>query len=317
MMLRTRVCLVLLLAATTLPAQFFESVGAETRRTTRASWLGRSGEQHVTIEHGQPLWRAAYEGFLDAQELQPLVLGKGATTELRNGVELSFGDRKLPAGRWYMGARRDAKQQWEIVLFDAAKADATGRVWRTVVSAEPDLRVPMAFAREKEAVAAFEITLGESKKAPTGLTLAMAWGPFRLRTDLTAAFDTRLPEGAPAFALTAAGKGVRTPSGLVYEVLRPGNGATPGDEDTVRAHYTGWVDDGTLFCSTLVRGEAEPLRMEWVVPGFAEGLRQMQAGGVYRLTIPAALAFGASGNGRVPPEATVVYVVEVLGITKR
>jgi len=317
MILRARACLVLLLTATLLPAQFFQSIGAESRRTTRVTWLGRSGEQTVAIDHGQPLWRAEYEGFLAAQELQPLVLGKGASTELRNDVELSLGDRKLPAGRWYVGARRDAKQQWDLAFFAAVKADATGRVWRTLVSTEPDLRVRMAFTRETDSVAAFEITLAESKHAPTGLSLAMAWGPFRLRTELTAAFDVRLPDGAPRFARTAADKGVRTASGLVYEVLREGSGAKPGADDVVRAHYTGWLTDGTMFSSSHVGGEPETLRTEWVVKGFAEGLQLMQPGAVFRLTIPAELAFGARGNGRVPPDATVVYVVTLVGIDGR
>lgn len=317
MVFRSRACLVLLLTAALLPAQFFQSIGAESRRTTRVTWLGRSGEQTVAIDHGQPTWRAEYDGYLAAQELQPLVLGKGASTELRNDVELSFGDRRLPAGRWYVGARRDAEQQWDLAFFAAAKADATGRVWRTLVSTEPDVRVRMAFTRETESVAAFEITLAESRAAPTGLTLALAWGPIRLRTDLTAAFDVRLPDGAPQFAETAAGNGVRTGSGLVYEVLREGRGAKPRATDVVHAHYTGWLTDGTMFCSSHVGGEPEPLRMEWVVKGFAEGLQLMQPGAVFRLTIPAELAFGARGTGRVPPDASVVYVVTLVGIDGR
>lgn len=317
MVARRLVCLVPLLAASLLPAQFLRSIGAEPRRTTRASWLGRSGEQNVTIEHGQPVWRAEYEGLAEAMSAGPMLLGKGAPTELRNDVELSLGDRKVPAGRYYVGARRDAEQRWELALFVAAKVDASGHATTTMLSTDPDLRVPMVFTREKEPVAAFEITLGERKGAPTGLVLSIAWGPYRLRAELTAAFDVRQPEGAPQFALTAAGKGVRTVSGLVYEVLRAGSGAKPGPTDTVRAHYAGWLQDGTMFCSSHVLGEPEPLRMDWVVKGFAEGLQAMQVGGVYRFTIPAELAFGARGNGRVPPDATLVYVVTLVGIDAR
>lgn len=317
MILRARACLVLLLTAAVLPAQFVRSVDAEVRRTTRVSWLGRSGEQNVTLHHAQPTWRAEYEGLLADETAQPLQLGKGMATELRSDVELSFGDRKLAPGRWYVGARRDAQQQWSLTFFAAAKIDATGRVATTMLATEPDVRVPVAFSREASSVAAFEITLDENRRVPAGLTLALAWGPFRLRTELTAAFDMRRPEGAPEFALTPEGKGVRTPSGLVFEELRAGTGAQVGVEDTVRAHYTGWLRDGTMFCSSHAFREPEPLRMEWVLPGFAEGLQRMRAGGVYRLTIPAELAFGASGNGRVPPNATVVYVVTVLGLETR
>jgi FKBP-type peptidyl-prolyl cis-trans isomerase len=132
-----------------------------------------------------------------------------------------------------------------------------------------------------------------------------------------AAFDTRKPDGAPEFALTAADKGTRTNSGLIYEPLRAGAGATPGPDDMVRVHYAAWLTDGTMFDSSYVRGAPETLRSQWVVKGFAEGLRLMQPGATYRLTIPPELAYGAGGAGdRVPPNATLVFAVTLLGIDK-
>jgi FKBP-type peptidyl-prolyl cis-trans isomerase len=144
----------------------------------------------------------------------------------------------------------------------------------------------------------------------------MAWGPHRLRTEVAAAFDTKLPAGAPAFALTPAGKGTKTPSGLVYEQLRAGSGASPGPTDRMHVHYAGWLADGTLLESSHVRGEPGVLRSEWVVKGLAEGLQLMQPGSTFRFTIRPELAYGKEGNGRVPPDSTLVYEVTLLGSDK-
>ena len=163
----------------------------------------------------------------------------------------------------------------------------------------------------------FEVTLADSKRKPHNLALAMAWGPYRLRVDIAAAFDDRKPEGTPEFALTAAGKGTKTGSGLIYEQLRAGAGDSPRPSDKVRVHYAAWLTDGTMFDSSHVRGAPATLRSEWVVKGLAEGLQLMQPGATWRLTIPPELAFGAEGNPRVPPDATVVYTVTLLGIGKQ
>lgn len=309
---------VLLLLAGALPAQYFLSVGSEARQSTRATWLGRSGEQSVVLEYGQPQWRAAYEAVVVQLAPLPTLLGKGAPTTLRTDVALAFGEQTLPRGRWYVGVRRNERQAWALVLFDADKADATGRGTSGLHAGEPDLHVPMQFSREKEVVDRFEITLRDDKRAPRSLTLGIAFGPFRVVTSVVPEFDNRKPDGMPEFAMTASGKGTRTSSGLVYEVLREGAGERPAADATVRAHFTGWLTDGTVFYSTLVRGAPEPLREEWVVKGLWEGLQKMQPGAVWRLTIPAELGAGVHGMGnRVPANAVLVYVVEMVGIGMR
>jgi FKBP-type peptidyl-prolyl cis-trans isomerase len=146
----------------------------------------------------------------------------------------------------------------------------------------------------------------------------MAWGPYRLRVEIAASFDDRKPEGAPAFSMTAQGNGTRTRSGLIYEQLRAGAGASPRPGDRLRVHYAGWLTDGTMFDSSHVRGEPATLTAEWVVPGFAEGLQLMQPGATFRLTIPPELAYGERGAGdRVPPNATLVFAVTLLGIDQQ
>jgi hypothetical protein len=311
------VCSVLWLTASALPAQFFTSIAAESRRTARATWLGLSGEQSVTIEYGQPTWRASHEAFLQQQTAVPVMLGRGGLTTLRTDVHLAFGSHELAPGRWYVGARRDEQQEWSVALFAADKVDASGRGVNYVLTEKPDLRVPVRLQREDESVELFDVALANGKQTPPELTLVMAWGPYRVRVAFAAAFDTRKPDGAPEFALTAADKGTRTNSGLIYEPLRAGAGATPGPDDMVRVHYAAWLTDGTMFDSSYVRGAPETLRSQWVVKGFAEGLRLMQPGATYRLTIPPELAYGAGGAGdRVPPNATLVFAVTLLGIDK-
>lgn len=309
---------VLLLLTSALPAQYFLSVGSEPRQSARATWLGRAGEQSVAIDYGQPQWRPAYEGVVVQLVASPMLLGKGAPTTLRTDVDLAFGAQTLPRGRWYVGARRNERQEWSLALFAADKVDASGRGNTALLAGEPDLRVPLRFAREAEVVDRFEITLRDNKRTPRSLTLGLAFGPFRLTTEVAPDFDDRKPDGMPEFALTAAGKGTKTSSGLVYEVLRDGTGERPAAGATVRAHFTGWLTDGTVFYSTFVRGAPEPLREEWVVKGFWEGLQQMQPGAVWRLTIPAELAYGVHGAGnRVPANAVLVYVVELVAVEPR
>ena len=108
-----------------------------------------------------------------------------------------------------------------------------------------------------------------------------------------------------------------TPSGLQYQVLRAGTGAFPTANDRVTMHYCGWLRDGTQFQSSYLGGEAPTLGMDQVEKGFAEGLRLMQPGALFRLVIPPALAHGRAGVGDViPPDATLVFTVHLLAIAR-
>lgn len=306
------------LVTSTLPAQYFSSVGSEPRRTTRATWYGLSGEQSVAFDYGQPVWRKQHEAFMQMKEASPLPLGKGALTTLQTDVPLAFGERQLARGRWYVGARRDQQQEWSLVFFEADKIDASGRAASVVLSREPDLRVPMAITRDEQSVELFEITLRATGQKPENLALSLAWGPYRMNVGLAAAFDERKPEGSPDFARTAEGKGQRTESGLVYEVLHAGSGEPPRPDDMLRVHYAAWLSDGTMFDSSYVRGEPSPLTSQWVVGGLAEAFQLMRPGSIFRVTIPPELGHGAQGIGTVvPPNATLIYHLSLLGIDKR
>jgi FKBP-type peptidyl-prolyl cis-trans isomerase FkpA len=110
---------------------------------------------------------------------------------------------------------------------------------------------------------------------------------------------------------------ITTPSGLAYEDLAAGDGATAAAGDRVSVHYTGWLTDGRKFDSSKDRGEPFdfPLGAGRVIRGWDEGVQGMKIGGVRKLTIPPQLGYGARGAGGViPPNATLVFEVELLGI---
>jgi FKBP-type peptidyl-prolyl cis-trans isomerase len=103
-----------------------------------------------------------------------------------------------------------------------------------------------------------------------------------------------------------------TPSGLHFEILRPGTGRRPAAGDAVRVTYEGRLADGTLFESA-----AEPvgLRVSDLVPGFTEALLLMNQGGRYRFRIPPGLAYGARGYGRlIPPGAELVFTLDLIRV---
>lgn len=110
---------------------------------------------------------------------------------------------------------------------------------------------------------------------------------------------------------------ITTASGLQYEDLVVGTGASPTRGDTVIVHYTGWLEDGTKFDSSVDRGQpfSFVIGVGQVIPGWDEGVATMQIGGQRRLTIPAELGYGTQGAGGViPPNATLIFEVELLGI---
>lgn len=106
-------------------------------------------------------------------------------------------------------------------------------------------------------------------------------------------------------------------TGLKVEQLTAGTGQAPKAGDVVRVHYTGWLLNGTKFDSSVDRGE--PFRFVLgrgqVIKGWDEGVAQMKVGDKIRLTIPPELGYGARGAGGViPPNATLIFEVELLGI---
>jgi len=108
---------------------------------------------------------------------------------------------------------------------------------------------------------------------------------------------------------------VTTASGLVYESLKEGSGASPQATDTVKVHYRGTFPDGKEFDSSYKRGEPTSFPLNRVIPCWTEGVQRMKPGGKARLTCPPAIAYGARGAGGViPPNATLQFEIELLSV---
>ena len=110
---------------------------------------------------------------------------------------------------------------------------------------------------------------------------------------------------------------VTTPSGLQYEVMTMGTGPKPTAADQVKVHYTGALVDGTVFDSSVERGEPAVFGVGQVIPGWVEGLQLMPTGSKWKLFIPSDLAYGPSGGGgKIPGNSVLVFDVELLEIVK-
>jgi hypothetical protein len=123
--------------------------------------------------------------------------------------------------------------------------------------------------------------------------------------------------GAPLPTAPApAPSGVQTTySGLKYEVLRPGTGARPASYNRVKVHYHGYLPDGTVFDSSVQRGEPATFGLNQVIPGWREGIPLMQVGAKYRFTVPPHLAYGARGAPpKIGPNQTLMFDVELFEV---
>lgn len=123
--------------------------------------------------------------------------------------------------------------------------------------------------------------------------------------------------GKEYLANNAKEEGVKvTESGLQYLVVKEGNGKKPGPNDVVTVHYTGRLIDGTVFDSSVERGEPATFAVGQVIPGWVEGLQLMSEGSAYRLFIPSDLAYGEHGTGPIQPNSTLIFDVQLLKVGK-
>jgi FKBP-type peptidyl-prolyl cis-trans isomerase len=107
---------------------------------------------------------------------------------------------------------------------------------------------------------------------------------------------------------------VSLPSGLSYEIVQEGTGASPKPTETVKVHYTGKLIDGTVFDSSVQRGEPAEFPLDQVIPGWTEGIQKMKKGGKIKLYVPPQLAYGDDGRPGIPPGSTLIFDVELLDI---
>lgn len=127
--------------------------------------------------------------------------------------------------------------------------------------------------------------------------------------------ETQKAEGEAFLAENADKEGVMiTDSGLQYKVLEEGDGVSPGEKDTVTVHYRGTLLDGTEFDSSYAREQPATFALNQVISGWTEGLQLMKTGAKYELYIPSDLAYGPGGNQGIPPNATLIFEVELLEV---
>lgn len=108
---------------------------------------------------------------------------------------------------------------------------------------------------------------------------------------------------------------VTLPSGLQYEIIKEGNGAKPKATDQVKCHYHGTLIDGTVFDSSVERGQPATFGVSQVIPGWVEALQLMPTGSKWKLFIPSDLAYGPVGAGQaIEPNSTLIFEVEILDI---
>lgn len=125
-------------------------------------------------------------------------------------------------------------------------------------------------------------------------------------------------EGDAFLAKNKDAEGVKvTESGLQYKVIKEGTGAVPAETDKVKVHYHGTLIDGTVFDSSVDRGEPISFAVNGVIAGWTEALKMMPVGSKWKLFIPSELAYGERGAGKdIGPNATLIFEVELLDIEK-
>jgi FKBP-type peptidyl-prolyl cis-trans isomerase FkpA len=134
-----------------------------------------------------------------------------------------------------------------------------------------------------------------------------------LALSFTAAWS-QAPSDVAAKAAKEAGAQVM-PSGLVFRSLKDGNGPSPQASDKVRVHYRGTFPDGKEFDSSYARGQPAEFPLDRVIKCWTEGVQKLKVGGKAKLTCPPGIAYGERGAGGViPPNATLQFEVELLGI---
>ncbi len=144
---------------------------------------------------------------------------------------------------------------------------------------------------------------------------------MKIQLELNAVMEKQMAELMERETAFFAENGVKpgimtTASGLQYEIITPADGPKPTAEQTVVVNYTGSLTDGTVFDSSYERNQPAEFPLNFVIPGWTEGMQLMSVGSKYRLYVPSNLGYGpqGAGNGLIPPFAPLIFEVELLEI---
>jgi FKBP-type peptidyl-prolyl cis-trans isomerase FklB len=138
----------------------------------------------------------------------------------------------------------------------------------------------------------------------------------KARAQQAEAGDKNLKAGEEFLAANGKKEGIKTTkSGLQYQVVKSGSGKTPKATESVKVHYHGTLIDGTVFDSSVERGEPISFPVNGVIPGWTEALQLMKEGDKWKLFIPSALAYGENGAGpKIGPNSVLIFDVELLSV---
>lgn len=157
----------------------------------------------------------------------------------------------------------------------------------------------------------------ESKLSEEQVTAALQAFQTLVQGQMQKKAEEAAKAGETYLAENAKKEGVETTNtGLQYKVIEAGTGATPKLTDTVVCHYKGTLVDGTEFDSSYKRGEPAQFPVNGVIAGWTEALQKMKVGGKWKLYIPANLAYGPQGRPGIPPNAVLLFDIELLDIAK-
>ena len=172
-------------------------------------------------------------------------------------------------------------------------------------------------ADNREGYEAQRTALGEDEKAADYLSRLVEFEKLnRLYNQAESLPDINLAKGAEYLSEQRKRKGVKeTESGILYEVLKDGNGSLPVLTDEVEVHYHGTLVNGEVFDSSRDRGEPAKFRLNQVIAGWTEALQLMKVGAKWKIFIPADLAYGKNGSNSIGPNETLTFEVELLSIT--
>ena len=155
----------------------------------------------------------------------------------------------------------------------------------------------------------------EAAEAAEAARLERAAAARAVFEQAVAANDSVAVASREFLAANAQREGVATTaSGLQYAVITPGTGPMPALTDKVNVHYHGTLPDGTVFDSSIERGQPLTFPLSAVIPGWTEGVQLMSAGSKFEFTIPSWLAYGAGPGEKIPAHSALVFEVELLAI---
>lgn len=159
--------------------------------------------------------------------------------------------------------------------------------------------------------------------AVTGKKLQVDEGKYtakvqELATARRNAQGEKLAEQAKKYVENAAKEkgAVKSTSGMIYIPIKEGTGATPEAKDKVKVNYRGTLVNGQEFDSSYKRGQPAEFPLNQVIPCWTEGVQKMKVGGKAKLVCPPEIAYGKAGSGSIPPNATLVFEIELLDVVK-